>query len=91
MGPDAALAAFTAARDFISDLTAEEFTAAGIADRLRAIGEIHTENEKAGPFLGMARLALTGQKVSPPLFESIIALGKDRALERLNRAIETLG
>lgn len=90
MGTDAALAAFTAARDYLSDLGDDEFTAAGIADRLRAIGEIHTENEKAGPFLGTARLALTGQKVSPPLFESIIALGKDVAIGRLDRAIKTL-
>ena len=90
MGAEAALAAFTATRDYISDLNDDEFTSAGIADRLRTIGEIHTENEKAGPFLGTARMALTGQKVSPPLFEAIIALGKEQALARLNRAIETL-
>ncbi|MEM9774884.1 MAG: glutamate--tRNA ligase [Chloroflexota bacterium] len=90
MGPEAAIAAFTAARDFISDIDDAYFTVEGISERLRAIGEIHTENEKAGPFLGTARLALTGQKVSPPLFESIIAMGRETALERLDRAIATL-
>ena len=90
MGPQAALAAFTATRDYISDLDADGFTAAGIADRLRAIGEMFTDNEKAGPYLGTARMAVTGQKVSPPLFEAMIALGQEAALERLNRAIATL-
>ncbi len=90
MGPEAALAAFMATRDYISDLDGDSFTAEGIADRLRAIGEMFTENEKAGPYLGTARMAVTGQKVSPPLFEAMIALGQDVALERLNRAIATL-
>lgn len=90
MGPPAALAAFTATRDYLADLNEEELTAAGIADRLRAIGEIHSEGGKPGPFLGTARLALTGQPVSPPLFEAIAALGKEQSLTRLNRAIETL-
>jgi hypothetical protein len=33
------------------------------------------------------RLAVTQQKVSPPLFESMLALGRERVLGRLNDAL----
>jgi glutamyl-tRNA synthetase len=36
------------------------------------------------------RVAITGRKVSPPLFECISILGKPRAIERLERAIAAL-
>ena len=39
---------------------------------------------------GIIRVAVTGQKVSPPLFESMEIIGKEKSLERLKRAIETL-
>jgi glutamyl-tRNA synthetase len=37
------------------------------------------------------RVAVTGSSVSPPLFESIAALGRERTLERIERAREALG
>lgn len=37
------------------------------------------------------RVAVTGTSVSPPLFESMAALGRDRTLERLRRARRELG
>ena len=40
--------------------------------------------EKMGPFLGKMRQGVTGQKVSPPLFESMLALGRERTLTRIN-------
>jgi len=33
---------------------------------------------------------VTGQKVSPPLFESMEVIGKEKALERLERAAALL-
>jgi glutamyl-tRNA synthetase len=36
------------------------------------------------------RLAVTGQKVSPPLFESMLAMGRERVLDRLDQAIQLL-
>jgi glutamyl-tRNA synthetase len=35
-------------------------------------------------------VAVTGQKVSPPLFESMEIIGKEKVLERLQKAIEIL-
>jgi glutamyl-tRNA synthetase len=37
------------------------------------------------------RLAVTGTRVGPPIYESVELLGRDRALERLDRAVRTLG
>ena len=39
---------------------------------------------------GTLRVAITGQKVSPPLFESIAIIGKEKSLQRLKKAIEIL-
>lgn len=45
---------------------------------------------KAGAFFSPVRVAVTGRTVSPPLFESLEMLGRDRALARLDIALEKL-
>lgn len=45
---------------------------------------------KAGQVLGILREAVTGQKDSPPLFESMEIIGKDKVLERIRSAINIL-
>jgi len=54
------------------------------------IGESVTTTGKAGPFLGKLRLAITGQQVSPPVFESMLALGRARTVTRLDEVVELL-
>lgn len=44
----------------------------------------------ANQVFGILRVAVTGQKVSPPLFESMEIIGKQKVLERLQKAIEIL-
>lgn len=44
----------------------------------------------AGQVFGIMRAAITGQKVSPPLFESMEIIGKEKVVERMERAIELL-
>ena len=39
---------------------------------------------------GILRVAVTGQTVSPPLFESMEIVGKEKVLERIRKAIEVL-
>jgi glutamyl-tRNA synthetase len=39
---------------------------------------------------GVLRVATTGQKVSPPLFESIEVIGREKVLQRVQKAIEIL-
>ena len=41
---------------------------------------------KAGELIGVMRIALTGRKVSPGIFEVMWLLGKDRTLARLDQA-----
>jgi glutamyl-tRNA synthetase len=44
----------------------------------------------ANQVFGILRVAVTGQKVSPPLFESMEIIGKEKVLERLQNAIDIL-
>ena len=44
----------------------------------------------AGQVFGILRVAVTGQKVSPPLFESMEIIGREKVLQRLNNAIGLL-
>ncbi|MEM7799099.1 MAG: glutamate--tRNA ligase [Chloroflexota bacterium] len=90
MGRESAQNAFSVAYDFISNLPADEFTVDNLGTKLREIGEAYTDNSKAGPFLGTARLAVTGQKVSPPLFEAMLALGQQEVISRLGTVLEKL-
>jgi glutamyl-tRNA synthetase len=45
---------------------------------------------KAGQLFSILRVAVTGRKVSPPLFESMAVIGKAKVLERLHNACEIL-
>jgi glutamyl-tRNA synthetase len=45
---------------------------------------------KAGQVFGIMRVAITGRTVSPPLFESMQVIGKQKVLERMQNAIEIL-
>lgn len=49
-----------------------------------------TMDLKAGQLFGLLREALTGQKISPPLFDIMAILGKDLVIERLEDAQEEL-
>jgi len=45
---------------------------------------------KAGQLFGILRVAVTGQRVSPPLIESMTVIGKVEVLARIERAIALL-
>jgi glutamyl-tRNA synthetase len=44
----------------------------------------------AGQVFGILRVATTGQKVSPPLFESMEVIGREKCLQRIQNAISIL-
>jgi glutamyl-tRNA synthetase len=44
----------------------------------------------AGEVFGVLRVAITGRMVSPPLFESMEIIGKEKVIERVRKAIELL-
>jgi glutamyl-tRNA synthetase len=45
---------------------------------------------KPGKLYQPIRVAVTGSSVSPGIFESLSVLGKDRALDRIERAVQRL-
>ena len=65
----------------------EEWTAASIEPVVWGVGEKLALNKRktAAP----VRVAVTGRLVSPPLFESMELLGRERCLARLRRAAES--
>ena len=71
-----------AARDALAEL--EPFTADSIEAALRAVLEELDLKPRQG--FQPIRVAVTGSKLSPGLFESIALLGRELALERLSRA-----
>jgi len=56
---------------------------------LRAIAE--AEGVKAGLLINATRVAIVGQGVAPPLFDTMVTLGRERVVGRLRRAIPTVG
>ncbi len=64
-----------------------EWTTAGIEETLRA-ALVEGLGIKPRNAFGPVRVAITGRRVSPPLFESMELLGRDRSLARLRSAQE---
>ena len=80
--------------DILADATAalapiESWETGEIETALR--GMIEEKGLGMGKALQPIRVAVTGSSVSPPLFESLAALGKERSLQRVERAREMLG
>ncbi len=65
-----------------------DFTAHTQEEALRPLAD--TLGLKPGQLFGAIRAAVTGQTVSPPLFESMEILGRDTALKRIQHAIDML-
>jgi glutamyl-tRNA synthetase len=78
----------TGARRAIADVAAVSFEADELEPPLRALAEEH--GWKAGDLFMAIRVAITGRTATPPLFDTMVALGRDRTLERLDRAVAAL-
>jgi glutamyl-tRNA synthetase len=77
-----------AAREVIADVGAVAFEAEELEPPLRALAE--SRGWKAGDLFMAIRVAVTGRTATPPLFDTLVALGLERTLERLDRAIDIL-
>ena len=86
MDPESTGAALKAASCGLSSL--DSFDASSIEGALRPLAK--DLDIKVGQLLGTLRAATTGQKVSPPIFESMEVLGRDRTLARVVNAIDAL-
>ena len=80
--------ALIAAREVIADTGAVSFEADELEPPLRALAE--ARGWKAGDLFMAIRVAVTGRTATPPLFDTLVALGRERTLERLARAVAVL-
>jgi glutamyl-tRNA synthetase len=65
-----------------------EWNAAALEEGMRALAE--RMGVGAGKILQPVRVALTGLTVSPGIFEVLVLIGRDKALQRLDDAVEFL-
>jgi nondiscriminating glutamyl-tRNA synthetase len=77
-----------AARDTIEEVGDVVFEADELEPPLRALAE--ARGWKAGDLFMAIRVAVTGRTATPPLFDTLVALGRDRVLARLDRALAAL-
>ncbi|HEY8437237.1 MAG TPA: glutamate--tRNA ligase [Candidatus Limnocylindrales bacterium] len=78
-----------AARELLAERDAVTWEADELEPPLRALAE--ERGWKAGDLFMAIRVAVTGRTATPPLFDTLVALGRDRALARLDAAVRTLG
>ena len=77
---DAAIEAYAACQDWTAESLHE------LTEELAGRVELSLGKAQAP-----IRVAVTGRTVGPPLFESLVVLGRDRTLERLRRAATRVG
>lgn len=70
-----------------SEFVGVEWTAAALHACVAGVGEQF--GLKLGKAQAPVRVAVTGRRVGPPLFESLELLGRDRTLERVGAALAT--
>ena len=77
-----------AARETIAETGKTTWDAHEIEAPLRRL--VEDRGWKAGDLFMAIRVAVTGRTATPPLFDTMVALGYERTLARLDRAIEKL-
>ncbi len=66
----------------IEQLSSSDYNSTYLEKTFRALA---TDNDwKIGQFFMMIRIAITGEKATPPLFDTMVVLGRDLVLSRLN-------
>jgi glutamyl-tRNA synthetase len=81
-------AALTEARRIVAEAGSVSFEADELEPPLRALAE--ERGWKAGDLFMAIRVAITGKTATPPLFDTMVALGQERTLARLDAARESL-
>ncbi len=79
----------SAARDALARHDEVTWEADELEPPLRGLAE--TRGWKAGDLFMAIRVAVTGRTATPPLFDTLVALGRERTLARLDAALAALG
>ena len=80
--------ALRAARETIAEVGRVSYEADELEPPLRSLAE--ERGWKAGDLFMAIRVAVTGRTATPPLFDTLVALGHDRTLDRLDKAVDAL-
>ncbi|HYO43284.1 MAG TPA: glutamate--tRNA ligase [Candidatus Limnocylindrales bacterium] len=80
--------ALAAAREAIAAHGAVTWEADELEPPLRAL--VESRGWKAGDLFMAIRVATTGRTATPPLFDTLVALGRDRTLARIDAAVDRL-
>ena len=87
MDAEMVVTALNESRDLLAGIA--PFDATTIDSELR---QLATKTEmKAGQLFTPIRIAVTGRRVAPPLFETLEVLGRETTLQRLERALDIMG
>ena len=86
--PWAALESVEASMKTLRALDESDWTTPGLEAALRNLAE--ERGEKPGALFTPIRVATTGKRIAPPLFETLETLGQPKTIERLNAAAERL-
>jgi glutamyl-tRNA synthetase len=86
MNRDGAVENLKAARQALAD--AQPFDVPGVESALR--GVVERRATAPAKIFQPVRVAITGTTVSPGIFESVAALGREETLARIDRALEQL-
>lgn len=86
LSPAGALAVLHRSHETLAQLP--DFSPERTEPLMRAL--VEELNLNARQFFGVLRVAITGQSISPPLFESMQIFGREKVLHRLQNAIKIL-
>jgi glutamyl-tRNA synthetase len=82
------IGALEAAREVVDSAGAVSFEADELEPRLRRLAE--ERGWKVGDLFMCIRVAVTGRTATPPLFDTMVAIGHDRTVARLRAAADLL-
>jgi glutamyl-tRNA synthetase len=85
LAPEAGAQALAAARDALADVP-EPWSPERVEPALR--GAVEASGMKAKQVFQPLRVALTGTTISPGIFETVALVGRDRALARIDAALD---
>jgi nondiscriminating glutamyl-tRNA synthetase len=85
----ATMIGLVAAREAIAAVGPDSWHVEAIEAPLRVL--VEERGWKAGDLFMAIRVAITGRTATPPLFDVMVALGCERTLARLDRAVDCLG
>lgn len=72
----------------LQDISDESWNVKNVESCIRNLQETNDWNR--GQFFMLLRLVATGKKATPPLFDTIFAIGKPQTLERINQALQII-